>query len=382
MARSKTTFERPRGQSGYGTAVRRLLLTIAGGLCTADAVPLVACGGNDISFSNSNSKPNAGTSSAGSSGNSGSGGSASGVSASAISGSSNSFANSGSGASVSGVTSGSSNGSEGSGGSSGGASPLDSGSNDAQIDTSAASDAPGEAQAAYNPCPAKGTPCAVLALGDSITAGTGSSTGGSYRAPLFHLALSHQQNITFVGNSMSGPNMVDSVTFPRGNEGHSGFTIDDGGGHTGIHNLTAPAMTKFHPHIVTLMIGTNDIVNSIDLPNAPSRLGGDPADGGTPSLIDTILRTDPNVLLVVAQIIPTTNDAVNARVRAYNDAIPALVKKRADSGKHILLVDMYGAFTANANYKTDYMNDALHPKDAGYAKMADVWYAAIGSLLR
>ena len=69
-------------------------------------------------------------------------------------------------------------------------------------------------------------------------------------------------------------------------------------------------------------------------------------------------------------------------VQTFNAAIPALVKTRADGGKHIVMVDMYGGFTSNASYKTDYMADKLHPKDAGYAKMADVWYAAIGSLLR
>jgi lysophospholipase L1-like esterase len=57
------------------------------------------------------------------------------------------------------------------------------------------------------------------------------------------------------------------------------------------------------------------------------------------------------------------------------------VKARADAGKHVISVDMYGAFTKNPNYKTDYMGDKLHPKQAGLVVMADTWWAAIGSLL-
>ena len=43
---------------------------------------------------------------------------------------------------------------------------------------------------------------------------------------------------------------------------------------------------------------------------------------------------------------------------------------------------MHGAFTANPNYKADWMGDNLHPNVAGYAQLASTWYAAIGPLLR
>ena len=66
----------------------------------------------------------------------------------------------------------------------------------------------------------------------------------------------------------------------------------------------------------------------------------------------------------------STNDTTNARVRTYNDAIPGLVQTRAAAGKHIVVVDMYTAFTSNTSYKTALVSDELHPKDAGYAVMA------------
>jgi lysophospholipase L1-like esterase len=230
-----------------------------------------------------------------------------------------------------------------------------------------------DAGSEYNPCPPKGTPCAVLPLGDSITFGVGSSTYGGYRAPLFHLAVQSAQSITFVGSQTDGPAMVDGLPFPQQSEGHSGFTIADGGGRSGITALAGSSVTKYQPNIVTLMIGTNDVDIGLDLANAPARLG---------ALMDIVLAADPKLLLVVAQIVPTTDDGENSLVQAYNAAVPGLVSTRAASGKHVTMVDMYGAFTAHAAYKTDYMSDKLHPNDAGYAVMAATWYAKIGPLLR
>jgi lysophospholipase L1-like esterase len=243
--------------------------------------------------------------------------------------------------------------------------------NDATTD--AAGDAAADAQPAYNPCPPSGTACRIMPLGDSITFGHESSTGGGYRVPLFQSALSANRNITFVGSQISGPAMVGGTPFPQNNEGHSGYTIDTGGGRQGILPLAPGAINTYKPHIVTLMIGTNDVDIQLDLANAPTRLA---------TLIDAILGADSNLLLVVAQITPTQTDSENVRVTAYNAAIPAIVSARAKQGKHILLVDMYGALTANANYKTAYLANNLHPNDAGFVVMAGVWYAAIGSLFR
>jgi lysophospholipase L1-like esterase len=227
----------------------------------------------------------------------------------------------------------------------------------------------------YNPCPAKGTPCAIMPLGDSITAGAYSSNMSSYRGPLFHLANAHGQSITFVGTQSSGPDTIDGVPFPKHHEGHGGYTIDTtpGGQYTGISGLTPDSIKANHPNIVTLMIGTNDVSIQYDLSHAPVRLG---------NLLDSILAADPNLLLVVAQITPAKDDAQNVLIVAYNAGIADVVKTRADAGKHIAMVDMYGAFTADPNFKTDYMGDNVHPFDGGHAKMADTWYAAIGSLLR
>ena len=229
---------------------------------------------------------------------------------------------------------------------------------------------------AYNPCPTNGDACKIMPLGDSITDGCcGENTlsmGGSYRVALFRLSLTNNKKLTFVGSHSSGPNMVDNVAFPKKQEGHSGWTIADGGGRSGLQQQIAGWLKASPPDIVTLMIGTNDIDINLDLPNAPKRLG---------TLIDTIIQTSPNALIVLAQMVPTTDDNENKRVQAFNDAMPAMVKTYADSGKHVILVDIYGAYTKNTNFKTALLANKLHPSDAGYAVMADTWWAAIGNLL-
>jgi lysophospholipase L1-like esterase len=210
-----------------------------------------------------------------------------------------------------------------------------------------------------------------MPLGDSIT-DLGGIENSAYRLELFKLALMNDKNITFVGSHESGPAEVNGVPFPRAQEGHSGWTIADGGGRDGLYDMIQGWLAATPPHIVTLMIGTNDIDIQLDVASAPMRLG---------LLLDRISMYAPDALTVVAQIVPTTDDTTNARVMAYNAAIPGLVKERADAGKHVISVDMYGEFTKNPSYKTALMGDKLHPKQEGLVVMAQVWYAAIGNLL-
>ena len=227
----------------------------------------------------------------------------------------------------------------------------------------------------FAPCPADGGACIVMPLGDSITEGYPTFVGG-YRVELFHQANLNNKNITFVGRRPNGPasGMVDGKPFPPGNEGYSGYTIATAPGFTGISGmLTADAISMFHPHVILLAIGTNDINGNLNVATAPARLG---------TLIDMITTAAPATLLVVAQIIPTRTDTTNTRIQTYNGAIPALVQTRANAGKHVLLVDMYGTYTARADYKTSLLVDDLHPNPAGYALMGQTWYGVIAPYLR
>lgn len=277
---------------------------------------------------------------------------------------------------------------------SGGAGPGSGGRAGADAGTSATGGGPGgdggttridagnlgpETGASYNPCPTD-TACKVLPLGDSITEGYGyhgSSSDpdnqGGYRIELFRQAVTDGKNITFVGAATNGPTTVANKTFPRNHEGHGGYTIDTDSGHSGISgNITNSAMSNYKPHIVLLMIGTNDINGNVDQANAPTRLG---------KLIDAITGASSSTLVVVASIIPSQTDGTNKNFQTYNAAIPGVVDKAASVGKHVVFLDNWAAFSADTSYKTKLMIDNLHPNDAGYAVLGQSWYKAISAYL-
>jgi len=227
----------------------------------------------------------------------------------------------------------------------------------------------------YNPCPTTaGTACAVLPRGDSITEGCCTAPMGGYRIELFNQAVKDGKNLTFVGSASNGPDTVAGKTFPKKHEGHGGYTIDTGTGHSGISgSITNSALTNYKPNIVLLMIGTNDINGNIDVTNAPTRLG---------KLIDDITTGAPSALVVVASIIPSTTDGVTTKFQTYNAAIPGVIATRAQAGKHVVFVDNFKVFSANANFKTAWMSDYLHPNTAGYVALGQSFYGVIGSYLR
>jgi lysophospholipase L1-like esterase len=223
---------------------------------------------------------------------------------------------------------------------------------------------------AYRPCPTDGSACKIMPFGDSITDGYG--VAGGYRVELFRLAHQAGKNVTFVGTGSNGPAEVDGVKFPPNHEGHSGYTIDKTPSRSGIAPLVSTVMPQFTPHVVTLMIGTNDAIDNYQMADAPTRLG---------ALIDSIFAQLPNVLLVVAQPIPSQDDALNQRIQTYDGAIPAVVSVRASAGKHILLVDMYSVIANNANYKTQLLQDTWHPNAAGHALLGARFYEVLAGSL-
>ncbi|HEY6722983.1 MAG TPA: SGNH/GDSL hydrolase family protein [Polyangiaceae bacterium] len=218
----------------------------------------------------------------------------------------------------------------------------------------------------YRPCPTNGDPCIVLPFGDSITDGVGSSNQAGYRTRLFELAVEANQKITFVGSRSSGPNQVAGQNFPKNHEGHPGWTIDSGfvSFGEGISTLIpAPAFDTM-PHIVLLMIGTNDVSADHGTESIADRLE---------TLLDDIVTTAPDALVVVA--IPTPISWNPAALQTYSQRIPEIVEARAAAGEHMLVADM-SQLPAN-----NLASDGLHPNDQGYATMAEIWYEVIGDLL-
>jgi lysophospholipase L1-like esterase len=198
----------------------------------------------------------------------------------------------------------------------------------------------------------------IMPLGDSITYGQGSSTGGGYRLPLWNDLRARGIKITFVGSERTGP----FINFSRANEGHPGWTIDQ------LAAKVVGWLRAYQPQIILLHIGTNDFVKDVDPTHAAARLS---------NLIDEITGTLPNATLIVAQIIPLPHSPVlDAELTAYNQAIPSIVQSQVARGRHVQYVDMYDAVSASM------IPDGIHPNDQGYNRMANVWLNALLPLLQ
>ncbi|WP_229713574.1 GDSL-type esterase/lipase family protein, partial [Streptomyces fuscichromogenes] len=206
---------------------------------------------------------------------------------------------------------------------------------------------------AANPPPAPPpSPATLMALGDSITYGLGSSTGAAYRAEMHDALTTVGFTYDAVGSEQSGSNLADPD-----NEGHSGWRIDQ------IAAAVDGWLTAYHPNVVTLHIGTNDMNQNYAVATAPDRLG---------ALIDQIVRDRPGVLLVVSTLVPSKDAAVNARISAYNASIPAVVASRHSAGDHVYLVDQGAVTTAE-------LSDTLHPDDEGYRRMGRAFAAGVNA---
>lgn len=197
----------------------------------------------------------------------------------------------------------------------------------------------------------------IMPLGDSITEGVNSYQFGGYRVVLWQLAQAAGWHVQFVGSVQRGPASLPD----KHNEGHSGWRIDQ------ISAKIVPWLRKTHPQIILLHIGTNDLRQGDSISVALDRLS---------TLIDQITSTQSDAVLVVAQIAPQRDPAINAKVVQYDNAIPALVAQKVAHHKKVEYVDMYDAVPVN------YISDHIHPNTAGYALMAHVWYRALTSIIQ
>ena len=198
----------------------------------------------------------------------------------------------------------------------------------------------------------RGTPnLRLMPVGDSITHGYHSTSDDGYRGPLRSALVKDGFATDFVGDVQWGT-MYDNY-----NEGFSGYRID------AIDSFVGAPVGKYQPNMITLMLGTNDMVQNTDLPNAPARMT---------KLLNDIYASDPSVTVLVATLIPSLDPVVQARIPAYNQSLPGVVQDQLNQGRHVALVDM--SFFTAADLAP---GDNLHPGDSGYQKLANAWHNAV-----
>ncbi|KAB1141244.1 hypothetical protein F7R91_32985 [Streptomyces luteolifulvus] len=113
-------------------------------------------------------------------------------------------------------------------------------------------------------------------------------------------------------------------------------------------------------------LGTNDMNQNTDLPNAPKRLG---------DLIDQVLTDAPGSTVVVASLIPSVKQGMQPKIDAFNAALPGVVAEKEQQGKLVVLVSMDAVSTSE-------LADTSHPNDAGYRDMAKAFMSGINTASR
>jgi lysophospholipase L1-like esterase len=211
-----------------------------------------------------------------------------------------------------------------------------------------------------NPIPsAQAAAVRIMPLGDSIT-----GSPGCWRALLWNrLQNTGFTDIDFVGTL--GPQGC-GVSHDGDNEGHGGILATN----MANQNQLVPWLAATNPDIVVMHLGTNDVWSNIAPATILTAFG---------KLVDQMRANNPNVKILVAQIIPVNPPSCPEcaqRTINFNAAIPAWASSKSTAQSPITVVDQWSGF----NTATD-TGDGVHPNDLGIQKISDRWYPALSALL-
>lgn len=124
------------------------------------------------------------------------------------------------------------------------------------------------------------------------------------------------------------------------------------------------------PNLVLINAGTNDCRLNRDIRGAGNRMQ---------QMIEAILRQKDmeKATIILSTLIPSDQKEVKANRDAVNDQYRKLVTVMSKKGTAIRLAEMAKVLEWPGDYTVDGKADDTHPSDAGYAKMAKIWYEAI-----
>ncbi|MET0414215.1 MAG: SGNH/GDSL hydrolase family protein, partial [Polyangiaceae bacterium] len=138
----------------------------------------------------------------------------------------------------------------------------------------------------------------------------------------------------------------------------------------------AQAFVSADPDVVLMHFGTNDVWN-----------GRAPADilNGYSQVVDAARAANPNVVVLVAQIIPmnvTEATCAGCTCAGCPTAVPQLDQQivgwaasKSTAESPVVVVDQLTGYDATADNR-----DGVHPNDSGSQKIADRWLTALTPL--
>lgn len=195
-------------------------------------------------------------------------------------------------------------------------------------------------------------PLRIMPLGASVTFGTGSTTGNSYRKNLRDLLVAANQTVNMVGSKTNGDFTDNNV------EATPGFVISQ------IADSAAASVPSNLPNLVLVDAGTNNCNNGGTVPDAGANVT---------AMINNIYAQSPGATVILTSILANKIAEQDACRVDINAQYATLATQLQQAGAKLVTVDMRSA----AAPTTSDLADTRHPNDVGYQKMANVWFAGI-----
>ena len=218
----------------------------------------------------------------------------------------------------------------------------------------------------------------ILLLGDSIT--QAQTSHASFRYLLWKKLLDAKISFDFVGSMNKNlgrgePPQPDykGQAFDPDHEGHFAWTVNDILHGRNVNNGSGKGqlsdwLETYDVDIALVHLGTNDAFYRQSNAATAEKL----------ARVIQLLRSDnPKITILLAQVIPTSRTAEDAKAVASLSAyIPEFADDIDTRDSPVIVVDMYSGFDAS---KDTY--DAVHPNALGEEKIAERWFSAIDRYL-
>jgi lysophospholipase L1-like esterase len=191
----------------------------------------------------------------------------------------------------------------------------------------------------------------IMPVGDSITEGGASFS--CYRPLLAERLRAAGVRFEFVGSRGADP---------LRHEGYGGKNVE-------FLAAQVPPRFKAHPaDIVLLHAGHNHFAEEKPVPGMIS---------ATEKLIHSFRAANPRVVVLLAQVIPAGKLPKYSYLPELNRELARLATRLHSNLQPVLLVDHATGF----DWKTDTVDDHVHPNAVGAAKMAARWFEALAPIV-
>ena len=220
-------------------------------------------------------------------------------------------------------------------------------------------------------------PITIMEIGDSITAGVGpkgvDNGRAGYRLPLTRLLQAGDYDFKMVGARSDYSGTLDVGD----HEGWPGYVLRSFPSDPApqlLGDVTRRAVATYHPSIILLMAGTNDLLRHAR--NSPGYTQANIAHSLDMEIAE-IFGLDPSARLIVAGVVDSPRVS-HAAVAAFANDAKTIVARYRGRGYRIA---MAGGMDAAVPRTTQFFPDGIHPATEGYDMMAAVWFKALGAAL-